>query len=651
MLSVRPRCCRPAGKTLSASIQRLRSNQTGVLDLAGNNNSIGSLSGSGTVTNSGAYGANSAILTVGGLDASTAFSGVIKNGSPTYTTGLTLVGGTLTLAPTTGANTYSGATTVGNAVGPAAVLQAGSQNAFSANSAVTLNQTGVLDLAGNNNSIGSLSGSGTVTNSGTYGANSAILTVGGLDASTTFSGVIENGSPTYTTGLTLVGGVLILTGQSPTYSGPTEVAVGTLVVNGSLAGSAVQVDGGATLGGAGTVGSINALSGSIIAPGVLTPYSTLSANGTSSFASGSTFLVNINAAGQNDKLTTTGATTISGGTVQVKAAAGTYSPLSGYTLITAAGGVSGTFSSLSASSNFVFLSPYLSYDADDVYLRFKQVANFASQAQTPNQVATGGALQQQPVGSTLYNALIDQTSAGARTAFNALSGEIHASAVSSAFDVSRLPREAVLDRLSDPLGALPSSTAGFVASAAPVADMLSGNLLTTWGQFFGSNGHVAGDNNAGSIDRSLAGFIFGVDESLDNRYRFGLTGGYTQSTVRLPTRTLPQKYTAHSAAFMAAPASRRSSFAAARSMRSTVSRPTARRTSPVSSIQIIPPMAAERSRPSARRAGACRLRISPGQVLSSRSSARSRNRSRPIPSPKPAARRPCSVRRAPMAMA
>jgi fibronectin-binding autotransporter adhesin len=89
--------------------------------------------------------------------------------------------GTLILA---GANTYSGATNV--AVG---TLQAGSSTALSANAAFTV--TLVLDLHGFNNSIGSLSGTGTVTNNSATLAN---LTVGADNTSTTFSGTLADGS-------------------------------------------------------------------------------------------------------------------------------------------------------------------------------------------------------------------------------------------------------------------------------------------------------------------------------------------------------------------------------------------------------------------------------------------------------------------------
>jgi fibronectin-binding autotransporter adhesin len=64
--------------------------------------------------------------------------------------------GTLILA---GVNSYSGATTV-----TLGTLQAGSLMAFSAHSAFTV--TSVLDLEGFNNTIGSLAGTGLVTNHG-----------------------------------------------------------------------------------------------------------------------------------------------------------------------------------------------------------------------------------------------------------------------------------------------------------------------------------------------------------------------------------------------------------------------------------------------------------------------------------------------------
>ena len=142
-------------------------------------------------------------------------------------------GGTLTITSTgaagtvvfSGMNSYSGATTINSG----ATLAGGAANALSANSAVTDN--GTLDLGSVNQTIGSLSGSGTVTNlsnptllTGTA-APVLIITAG----TGTFSGTIENGTPagvTTTTGLTLAGGTLTLSGATASYSGATTIDSG-----------------------------------------------------------------------------------------------------------------------------------------------------------------------------------------------------------------------------------------------------------------------------------------------------------------------------------------------------------------------------------------------------------------------------------------
>jgi autotransporter-associated beta strand protein len=62
-------------------------------------------------------------------------------------------------------------------------------------------------------------------------------------------------------------GTTELTGSSTSYTGPTTVSAGTLLVNGSIQNSAVTVDNGGTLGGAGTVGVLTILDGGTVSPG------------------------------------------------------------------------------------------------------------------------------------------------------------------------------------------------------------------------------------------------------------------------------------------------------------------------------------------------------------------------------------------------
>ncbi len=112
-------------------------------------------------------------------------------------------------------NSYTGTTTVN-----AGTLRAGSTQAFGVNSAISIASSGgaVLDLNGFSNSVGSLSGGGSVL------LGTATLTVGGDNTSTTFAGNISgaNGS------LTKVGaGTLILTADN-SINGVTTIQGGTL---------------------------------------------------------------------------------------------------------------------------------------------------------------------------------------------------------------------------------------------------------------------------------------------------------------------------------------------------------------------------------------------------------------------------------------
>src|SRR5260370_14205903 len=95
-------------------------------------------------------------------------------------------------------------------------------------------------------------------------------------------------------------GETILSVESSGCTGQTNVTGGRLAVNGSLSGSLVMVSGGGILGGIGTVGAIAANTGGIVAPG--NSIGTLNVAGNVVFASGSIYQVEVNAAGQGDKL-------------------------------------------------------------------------------------------------------------------------------------------------------------------------------------------------------------------------------------------------------------------------------------------------------------------------------------------------------------
>ncbi|WP_169804297.1 autotransporter-associated beta strand repeat-containing protein [Sphingomonas mali] len=358
---------------------------------------------------------------------------------------------------------------------------------------------GTLDLGGTDQKIGGLSGS---AQSG-INLEGSRLTIN-QDENSVFAGTITGSG-----GLTLTGGgQLNLTGNS-TYTGTTTIEDGTLKVNGAIV-SSVLLGSGGTLGGNGRVGSTT-VNGGRVGPG--NSIGRLTVSGDLAFGAGAVYEVEANAAGAADRIDVTGATSIaSTATVQVLAENGNYNPRTDYTILTSAGGISGTFGSV--TSNLAFLTPRLRYAPNAITLSlYRNDVQFAAVAETSNQGAVADAVQSLGIGNTVYEGVLVQSAAMARRSYDSLSGEIYATTSAALTNDAHLVRDALLASApgEDAAGIFPIASA--TASWGSV-DATRGAA----GADLDNKGLVVGAGYAGQgISFGLAGTIFKSDQDVDAR--------------------------------------------------------------------------------------------------------------------------------------
>ena len=473
---------------------RLVKNDLGTLVLTGGNSySGGTTIAAGTlqIGNGGTSGSilgnvtNNGLLRFARSDATT-FGGAISGSG-----GVQVQSGSVTFTAT---NSYAGPTTIG---------------------------TGASLQLGTGGAAGTIVGD--VANSGTLIVN--------LSAAFAYAGVLSGNGTVRQIG----SGVTSLSGDSSSFTGTTRVENGVLSVNGKLGGT-VTVMGGGQLQGSGTVSNV-AVAGTI-APG--NSIGTLNV-GNVTFQAGSIYQVEVNASGQSDRIVATGTATLNGGSVQVLAGQGSYQANTTYTILTAAGGRTGTFAGV--TSNLAFLAPSLSYDPDNVYLTLtRNTVSFPSVGGTFNQRQAGAGVESLGAGNPIWNAVVQMDAPTAQAAFNQLSGEVHASAKTALYEDSRLVRDGALSRLRQAFGG--SVVAPSTAQVASVDDACSGETcqadptigIAAWAQGFGSWGYTSSDGNAAGLSRSTGGVLVGVDAPVFEVARLGLFGGYSHTNFNVADR-------------------------------------------------------------------------------------------------------------------
>ncbi len=325
-------------------------------------------------------------------------------------------------------------------------------------------------------------------------------------------------------------GTVTLTGEGTSFRGNTVVENGTLNVNNILGGDLRTEDGG-TLGGSGTIGgNVTIEAGGTLAAG--NSIGTLTVDSDLNLDAGSRLEIEVDPSGTTADLVAVGGRATLAGTAAHVGLAGDYAPSSSYTILTAAGGIDGTFGNV--TSDFAFLDPRLTYGSNAVTLTLERNdIRFANAAHTRNQAAAASGLEGLGFDNATYSAVTVLDEDDAAAAFDMLSGEVIASAQTSMVTGGQAINAFAATRARSVTGPSAPPIAGF----APDPRLAEGPSHTpAWIRFLGSRSDLEGDGNAAGLETTMQGTLFGVEGFALGPARLGVLAGYTRSDTDVGDR-------------------------------------------------------------------------------------------------------------------
>ncbi len=376
------------------------------------------------------------------------------------------------------------------------------------------------------------------------------------NANSAYSGVISGSGGA----LTLDAGRLILTATN-TYTGPTTVNGGGLIVDGSIV-SNVTVNNGGLLGGHGSFGGGIINAGGVISPG--NSPGTITSNGNLTLQNGSIYLAEVD--GQRaDKIAVNGAVTVNNASLVLNTSNPAYLAGRQFNLLTATNGLTGTFGSFTPAQSFSFLNPYLSYNANGLSVGYA-LTPFSVVGRTINQRNVGNALTLGAYGpisgpsANILNTLFYGSYQSAQSVMDTVGGAGLAGVQTTAMEVGQMVSSTVSDQIAfwrsgetnDITGVTLHEDSGqdrarsFMAYAPTDAGVTTKNPITikgpvaglsshlppartfrAWGSMFGGGANFLSDAGRGtpSATAGYYGGLLGVDYQLTPNALVGISLG------------------------------------------------------------------------------------------------------------------------------
>lgn len=474
----------------------------------------------GTWTNAGTM-TNNGTLTLESGSAFTNTGSITNNGAMSNNAGSTL--------------TNSG--TIRNSAGHTFTNTGTFTSTGTLSNAGTLNNTGTLEMSGHDLTGGTLNNNagGTLALRGNFTFGAAAAGTVNLNAGSMLQNYATLTNPA---------------GNTQTNNG-TLVNAGTLVNNGTINGAGTLVNNG-TFAGSGDTGNNVQNNGTIAAGNSI---GTLTIIGNYTQNPGSALQVELSPT-QADKLVVTGTATLNGGTVQLLPT-GLFvanKPYT-YTILTAAGGVTGAFANLANTSAFL-ADMYLAYLPAAVDLTFTR-RSLQSVCETENQCAVAGGLEGGYTVATgdlrnIIDIVFAMNARQARNAYDQMGGYIHAAVPAVTFSSYNQYRDTMARRMAGFVSGGPTSMLAvrpvLTASRTDTGSDAQTRLLAAannttpgtgtpawgfWIDTYGSMGERRATDVSSRYDSSTAGAVFGFDKKITPSLLLGASVGYAYNKADL----------------------------------------------------------------------------------------------------------------------